>query len=230
MLMPIPGTQLWEESVRNGKINPNTVEWQRLSVFADYQHSKLTNFQDWMTYRKKVKSVYLAEDTLPEERLYELMHEHYQSMEKLQELRNVEIQKREYNQNKFHRIFELITETETSLFDQEAAIKRWKFMKEKGKVADDAALTVCSALFNTLFRLANEMAEYGMDSINFEDEKHDMAEYYREIEDVIKIAATSETLDDVNQVIEEKLMPKLKIWPAISRAIGQKMKQYIHTA
>ncbi len=74
IMMPLPGTELWDNALKSGILDISRMEWKRLSVFASYRHSKINNFKTWVEYRRKNNSVYLAEDTLPQERLYELMY------------------------------------------------------------------------------------------------------------------------------------------------------------
>jgi anaerobic magnesium-protoporphyrin IX monomethyl ester cyclase len=73
VLMPMPGTAIWEQAINNGLIDPNNIEWERLAIFASYRNSTFTSLHEWVAARRKNRSVYLAEDTLPESRLYELM-------------------------------------------------------------------------------------------------------------------------------------------------------------
>jgi radical SAM superfamily enzyme YgiQ (UPF0313 family)/Tfp pilus assembly protein PilF len=77
ILMPIPGTPVWDMAIQEGLIDLNNFDWNRLSVFASYRDSRLKSFQEWVHNRKKRGSLYLAERTLPQERLYELMEKHY---------------------------------------------------------------------------------------------------------------------------------------------------------
>jgi len=73
ILMPIPGTEMWDYCIRSNIIDINNFNWKRLSVFASYKHSQRQKFDDWLDYRRKNNSVYLAEDSLSQEKLYELM-------------------------------------------------------------------------------------------------------------------------------------------------------------
>jgi hypothetical protein len=73
ILMPIPGTEMWEYGIRSNIIDINNFDWKCLSVFASYKHSQRQDFDDWLGFRRKNNSVYLAEDSLPQEKLYELM-------------------------------------------------------------------------------------------------------------------------------------------------------------
>jgi len=73
ILSPMPGTKIWEDAVQSGIINLEDTDWDRLSIFASYKNSNIEDFDQWLQYRRNNNSVYLAEDTLPQERLYELM-------------------------------------------------------------------------------------------------------------------------------------------------------------
>jgi radical SAM superfamily enzyme YgiQ (UPF0313 family) len=74
ILMPMPGTEMWRYAVRAGLIDMKDMDWKRLSIFASYRDSNIGNFREWTECRRKNRSIYLAGETLPEERLYELMY------------------------------------------------------------------------------------------------------------------------------------------------------------
>lgn len=88
ILMPLPGTKVWWQAVRDGSIDPETIDWSRLSVFASYRDSKVENFDQWIEVRKKNNSIYLAEETLSESRLYELMYLYENLMKLIEEERS----------------------------------------------------------------------------------------------------------------------------------------------
>lgn len=73
ILTPMPGTEIWDYAVDQGLINIEDMEWSRLAGFASYRTSNIDSFKEWVEYRKKNKSLYLNEDTLPQNRLYEIM-------------------------------------------------------------------------------------------------------------------------------------------------------------
>jgi len=77
ILMPIPDTRIWNDSIKAGLINLKDFDWNRLAIFADFRHSNITSFSIWADIRRKNKSLYLNEDTLSQERLYQLMEEFY---------------------------------------------------------------------------------------------------------------------------------------------------------
>lgn len=74
ILMPMPGTEMWNYALRSGIIDINNFDWRRLSVFASYRDSNIKDFSSWVEYRRRNNSIYLAEETLPQERLYNLMY------------------------------------------------------------------------------------------------------------------------------------------------------------
>jgi radical SAM superfamily enzyme YgiQ (UPF0313 family) len=76
ILMPIPGTPVWDQAVQAGVINPQTMDWQRLAIFASYSNSAAGSLAQWIEHRRANRSLYLAEETLPQERLYEIMLEY----------------------------------------------------------------------------------------------------------------------------------------------------------
>ncbi len=73
ILMPIPGTKVWNEGVRAAKISPANFDWERLGLFASYRDSGISNFADWAVRRRINGSLYLAENSLPEEVLLKMM-------------------------------------------------------------------------------------------------------------------------------------------------------------
>jgi radical SAM superfamily enzyme YgiQ (UPF0313 family) len=81
ILTPMPGTPVWEEAVRNGIIDMLNFDWKRLGIFASYRNSKIKSFEEWVSIRRKNNSVYLNEETLPQERLYEIMAEYEKKLE-----------------------------------------------------------------------------------------------------------------------------------------------------
>ena len=84
ILMPMPGTQIWDDAVNSGIINTENLDWKRLSVWASYRNSNFDNFKEWVQCRQRNNSIYLAEDTLPQERLYEIMYEYEEIIKDLE--------------------------------------------------------------------------------------------------------------------------------------------------
>ena len=83
ILMPMPGTMVWENAVREGVIELAAFDWKRLAVFASYRHSNISSFKQWMEHRQANNSIYLNESTLPEERLYEIIDEYEEKIKRL---------------------------------------------------------------------------------------------------------------------------------------------------
>jgi len=73
VLTPFPGTKVWDDAIKTGKINLNNFNWDSLGIFASYMHSSYGNFDEWVADRKKHSSIYLNEETVPEDRFYELL-------------------------------------------------------------------------------------------------------------------------------------------------------------
>lgn len=93
ILMPMPGTKVWGYAIEKGLIDTKNMDWNRLSIFASYRNSKIKDFSDWAEYRRKNNSIYLAEETLPQERLYELMYIYDNILKGLE--RNRELEEKE---------------------------------------------------------------------------------------------------------------------------------------
>jgi len=85
ILMPLPGTDIWKQAIQDKLIDQENIDWGRLSPWASYRDSKLESIDEWINYRKKYKSFYLAEDTLPESRLYELMSVYENTIKAIEE-------------------------------------------------------------------------------------------------------------------------------------------------
>jgi radical SAM superfamily enzyme YgiQ (UPF0313 family) len=79
ILMPMPGTGVWEQAVKTGVIPKHGFDWDRLGIFASYHHSTASSFDDWVCSRRENNSVYMNEATVPQERLYQIMAEYEQA-------------------------------------------------------------------------------------------------------------------------------------------------------
>ncbi len=75
ILMPMPGTKMWDYAISKGLIL-SPIEWDHLSIFASYRDSSIREFSDWANCRLENRSIYMAEETLPEKRLLELMYKY----------------------------------------------------------------------------------------------------------------------------------------------------------
>jgi radical SAM superfamily enzyme YgiQ (UPF0313 family) len=79
ILMPMPGTRIWEKALEMGVFDLQNIEWQRLSCFAYYKNSTIRNISDWIRTRKERRSYYVNEEGIPHEKLLSLM-EKYETM------------------------------------------------------------------------------------------------------------------------------------------------------
>lgn len=84
ILMPIPGTVLWDIAVHEGLIDLGNFNWNRLSTFASYRDSNVKSFDEWVTQRRISNSLYLNENTLPLEQLYGFMADYYHTIDLLE--------------------------------------------------------------------------------------------------------------------------------------------------
>lgn len=76
ILTPFPGTVVWNEAVASGLIDLRTFNWDRLGIFASYRTSNARNFNEWANIRRQNNSIYLNEEAVPQERLYQIMGEY----------------------------------------------------------------------------------------------------------------------------------------------------------
>jgi radical SAM superfamily enzyme YgiQ (UPF0313 family) len=100
IMMPMPGTEMWHYAIQSGIIDLENMDWNRLSIFASYRDSNIKDFSSWVERRRKNNSVYLAEDTLPQERLYELMYIYENAIQSLE--KNKEIAKEKPQEENTH--------------------------------------------------------------------------------------------------------------------------------
>jgi len=84
ILTPLPGTAVWDDAVKQGKIDVNTLDWNRLKIWASYTASPhyFPNFDSWVIERRKNNSVYLNEEYVPQERLFEILREHHRMIDR----------------------------------------------------------------------------------------------------------------------------------------------------
>jgi radical SAM superfamily enzyme YgiQ (UPF0313 family)/SAM-dependent methyltransferase len=87
ILMPMPGTEIWSNAVKSGLIDIDNIDWNRLAVWASYRNSNINNFKKWVQLRQKNNTIYLAEDTLPQTRLYKIMYEYEEIIKNLEKNR-----------------------------------------------------------------------------------------------------------------------------------------------
>jgi anaerobic magnesium-protoporphyrin IX monomethyl ester cyclase len=84
ILSPMPGTKIWDNAVKDGLIDIQNIDWARLAVFASYRNSNTDDFGQWLQCRRKNNSIYLAESSLPQKRLYKLMSHYEQAIKELE--------------------------------------------------------------------------------------------------------------------------------------------------
>jgi anaerobic magnesium-protoporphyrin IX monomethyl ester cyclase len=87
ILTPMPGTAIWNEAVSQGSISLENFDWNRLSGFASYRASKASGFDEWVSNRKRNNSIYLNEETLPYEKLIEIMRSYENKITKFEKSR-----------------------------------------------------------------------------------------------------------------------------------------------
>lgn len=75
ILMPLPGTVVWGNAVKAGIIDLNNFNFDRLGVFAP--QANVASFEEWVNVRRTNNSLYLNEDCVPQERMYEILRAHY---------------------------------------------------------------------------------------------------------------------------------------------------------
>jgi len=84
ILTPLPGTSVWNDAVKAGKIDVDTLDWNRLKIWASYTASPhcFPNFDSWVAERRKNNSIYLNEEYVPQERLFEILREHHRMIDR----------------------------------------------------------------------------------------------------------------------------------------------------
>jgi radical SAM superfamily enzyme YgiQ (UPF0313 family) len=73
ILMPLPGTRVWNDAVNSGLIDIATFDWNRLHIWAP--QGNFISWEHWVNLRRKYNSIYLNESVVPQERLYEILDE-----------------------------------------------------------------------------------------------------------------------------------------------------------
>jgi len=84
ILMPMPGTLIWDLALKKRVFNLETIQWDRLRCFTSYRNSTIRNIRDWISVRKETQSYYLNEDGIPHERLLTLMEEYETEIQSIQ--------------------------------------------------------------------------------------------------------------------------------------------------
>jgi anaerobic magnesium-protoporphyrin IX monomethyl ester cyclase len=73
ILMPMPGTPIWEQAQESGVFSLENVVWNRLRCFAHYKNSSIGNIEDWVRLRLEMGSYYLNEKVIPHQRFLSLL-------------------------------------------------------------------------------------------------------------------------------------------------------------
>lgn len=76
ILSPMPGTKVWQDAIKDGIIDLDDLDFRRLGIFASYRTSNAKSFDNWADIRRQNNSIYLNENTVPQERLYQIMGEY----------------------------------------------------------------------------------------------------------------------------------------------------------
>jgi len=74
VLMPLPGTQMWDYAVQQGII-AEPIDWKRFQVFASYKTSSFRNIKEWGERRRALNSYYLNQDCVPHVELLAMLAE-----------------------------------------------------------------------------------------------------------------------------------------------------------
>jgi anaerobic magnesium-protoporphyrin IX monomethyl ester cyclase len=89
ILMPIPGTLVWDQAIRMGLFNLQNIEWERLSCFASHKNSTINNVSEWVKTRREIRSYYMNEEGIPHERLLLLLEEYETMIEEMKKQKAV---------------------------------------------------------------------------------------------------------------------------------------------
>ena len=73
ILMPLPGTKVWNDAVRSGLIDIKTFDWNRLKIWAP--QGNFPGWETWKNARKHYNTIYLNERFIPQEKLYTILEE-----------------------------------------------------------------------------------------------------------------------------------------------------------
>lgn len=76
ILMPMPGTAIWQQAIQMGIFDLRNIEWGRLKIFAYYKNSNIPNLEEWIRIRQENNSYYLNERFVPQEKLLSLMEDY----------------------------------------------------------------------------------------------------------------------------------------------------------
>ncbi|HOO56539.1 MAG TPA: radical SAM protein [bacterium] len=92
ILMPMPGTRLWQTAIDRGIIKLDGFDWKKLSVFASYRASSLPlDFDEWLAIREESGAVYLNEAEVPFSRMAQLMRKHEARISRLERMLRIRV-------------------------------------------------------------------------------------------------------------------------------------------
>lgn len=84
ILMPLPGTEIWNDAVKQGLITVENFDWNRLSAFTSYRTANVSSFDEWMSIRQKNNSIYLNENTLPFKIMAQIMNKYEKKIKRFE--------------------------------------------------------------------------------------------------------------------------------------------------
>ena len=68
ILMPLPGTKMWDYGINNGIIE-TPYDWNRFKLFVSFRATNIKTITEWTAKRLEFGSYYLNEKTIPHEKL-----------------------------------------------------------------------------------------------------------------------------------------------------------------
>jgi radical SAM superfamily enzyme YgiQ (UPF0313 family) len=71
ILMPLPGTKVWNDAVAEGKIDVKNFDWNRLRIWAPQMN--FPGWEEWINLRRMNNTLYLNEENVPIEKLYSII-------------------------------------------------------------------------------------------------------------------------------------------------------------
>jgi anaerobic magnesium-protoporphyrin IX monomethyl ester cyclase len=243
ILMPIPGTVLWDTAVHDGLIDLDHFDWRRLSTFASYKDSKLKSFDEWVAQRRKNNSLYLNESAFPQERLYERMADYYHAIERIEkrgpgkreELTvtgpgNVaERSISEINALKkslepimaYAALIKRITTTETTL---SSFTRSAKASQSNGNLMQE-----CIQLFDVLAALIYSFQTSTSTFPGLQRIIKEMTKATAIVEQTLQPIALCNDLTEVNEIISGPLIKALAVWPGFFAKSRNELNREIET-
>lgn len=76
ILTPFPGTKVWDDALNEGKIgNLGSFDWNRLGIMTPPMIGR-DKYEEWVNLRKAMNGIYINEETVSQERMYEILRQH----------------------------------------------------------------------------------------------------------------------------------------------------------